>query len=141
MKEIHNLPAQFNERIHAFSIDYGIVFISVLIVIFMYIDPFLKLLIVLTVWYIVNIGPSHFKRGISLGKLNSGILIVDEQNNEVTLKTMHLREIFILVVGFVSIGFYFPISFILLNKRTDKRSIHDLIFKTRVIYIDSHISG
>ena len=85
MKEYNNLPVQFNERIHALGVDYGVVFISVLIVIFLYIDPIHKMFIVLAVWYLMNIAPSFFKRGISIGKLNSGTIVVDENNKEVTL--------------------------------------------------------
>lgn len=141
MKEYNNLPVQFNERIHAFSIDYGVVFLSVLIVIFMYINPIFKVLIILFVWYMMNIFPSFIKKGITLGKINSKIRIVDESNNEVSLKVMHLRSLFILVVGFVSVGIYFILALYLLAKRSDKRSIHDLIFKTKVVYKDSRISG
>jgi len=141
VKEIHNLPAQYNERIHAFSIDYGIVFLSVLIVVFMYINPIIKFLIILIVWYMMNIFPSFIKRGITLGKLNSGIKILDESGNEVTLKTIHLRSFFVLILGFLTVGIYFVLSFYFLNKRSDKRSIHDLIFKTKVVYKDSRISG
>ncbi len=141
MKEHKNLPVQFNERIHALGIDYGVVFLSVLIVIFLYIDPIYKMVIVLIVWYIMNIVPSFFKRGISLGKLNSRTIVVDENNKKVSLLVMHLREFFILFIGLASIGFYFLIAFYLLTKRTDKRSIHDLLFKTKVVYIESLISG
>ena len=141
MKEYNNLPVQFNERIHAFSIDYGVVFLSVLIVIFMYINPILKVVIILVVWYMMNIFPSFIKRGITLGKVNSKIKIVDESDNEVSLKVIHLRSLFILVVGFVTVGLYFIVALYLLTKRSDKRSIHDLIFKTKVVYKDSRISG
>ena len=110
MKEYNNLPVQFNERIHALGVDYGVVFISVLIVIFLYIDPIHKMFIVLAVWYLMNIAPSFFKRGISLGKLNSGTIVINEDNKEVSLLVMHLREFFILIVGFVSVGFYFLIE-------------------------------
>lgn len=141
MKEYKNLPVQFNERIHAVGIDYGVVFVSMLIVIFLYIDPVFKTITILTVWYLMNIFPSFFKKGISLGKLNSGTIVVDESNQEVTLTTMHLREAFILVLGFATLGLYFLLALYLLLKRTDKRSIHDLIFKTRVVYTKSRISG
>ena len=141
MKEYNNLPVQFNERIHAFSIDYGVVFFSMLIVVFLYIDPIFKLLIVLVVWYMMNIFPSFIKKGITLGKYNSKTIVVDEFNNEVTIKVIHLRELFILVAGLSTIGLYFIVAFFLLMKRNDKRSIHDRIFRTKVIYKDSHISG
>ncbi len=141
MKEIRNLPVQFNERIHAFSIDYGVVFLSILITIFLYIHPAFKAVIILSVWYMMNIFPSFIKRGITLGKLNSKTIIVDESNNEVTLFTIHKRSFFILIVGFLTVGLYFIVSFFLLTKRNDKRSIHDLLFKTKVVYKDSYISG
>ncbi len=141
MKEYNNLPAQYNERIHAFSIDYGIVFLSMLIVVFMYIEPGFKLLIVLFVWYLINIFPSFIKKGMTFGKYNSRIKIVNEDNSEVTIKTIHLRAFTILIFGVLSLGLYFLVAFYLLDKRQDKRSIHDLIFKTKVVYLDSHISG
>jgi len=141
MKEDKYLPAQFNERIHAIGIDFGVVFISVLIVIFLYIDPTFKVVIMLVVWYMMNILPSFFKKGITLGKLNSGTIVVDELYNEVTLKVMHLRELFKLVLGFITLGLYFLYALYLLTKRNDKRSIHDLVFKTRVVYTKSRISG
>ena len=141
MKEYNNLPVQFNERIHAFSIDYGVVFLSILIVIFMYISPIYKVLIILFVWYMMNIFPSFIKRGITLGKINSKTKIVDEFDNEVSIKVIHLRSLFILVVGFATVGLYFIVALYLLTKRSDKRSIHDLIFKTKVVYKNSRISG
>ena len=141
MKEDKYLPAQFNERIHAIGIDYGVVFISIFIVIFLYIDPVFKVIIMIVVWYLMNIVPSFFKKGITLGKLNSGTIVVDEFNNEVTLKVMHLRELFKLVIGFITLGLYFLLALYLLTKRSDKRSIHDFVFKTRVVYKKSRISG
>ncbi len=141
MKEYHHLPAQYNERIHAFSIDYGIVFLSMLIVVFMYIEPVFKGLIILFVWYLTNVFPSFIKKGMTFGKYNSRIKIVNEDNSEVTIKTIHLRAFTILVFGVLSLGLYFLVAFYLLDKRQDKRSIHDLIFKTKVVCLDSHISG
>lgn len=141
LKEDNNLPVQFNERIHATSIDYGVVFLSVIIVIFMQWEVMYKYLVILVVWYFMNVFPSFFKRGITLGKINSGTIVVDMSNNKVSLIKIHLRSFFILICGFLTAGLYFIIAFILLNRRTDKRSIHDLIFKTKVVYKKTRISG
>ena len=141
MKEYHNLPVQFNERIHAFSIDYGVVFLSMLIMVFMTFDPIYKYIIILIVWYLMNIFPSFFKRGITLGKLNSGTIIVDLYNSPVKLSTIHLRAFFVLILGFFTAGIYFTVALFLLLKRSDKRSIHDIVFSTKVVYKDSRISG
>ena len=137
MREYKNLPATFNDRIHAFSIDYGIIALIMLITIFMQIHPiygpYIKMVVTLLFWYFVNIGPSHFKSGISLGKFNSKLIVLDEEYNEVKIQTMYLREFFILISTLVTGGLYLPISMYLLDKRIDKRAVHDLLFKTRVV--------
>lgn len=89
----------------------------------------------------MNIFPSFIKKGITLGKINSKTKVVNESDNEVSLKVIQLRFLFILVVGFLSVGLYFILALYLLTKRSDKRSIHDLIFNTKVVYKDSRISG
>jgi len=141
MKEYNNLPVQFNERIHATSVDYALVFLIMLIMIFTKINPMYKYIIILLVWYSLNILPSFFKRGITLGKINSGTIVVNEDNSQVTMMTIHLRAFFILIAGGLTVGLYFLVAFILLTKRLDKRSVHDLIFKTKVVYQKSKISG
>lgn len=137
MREHKYLPATFNDRIHAFSIDYGLVALIMLIAIFMQFHPeygrYIKMAITLLFWYLINILPSHFKPGTSLGKINSDLIILNDQFEEVTIKTIYLREFFILVCTLLTGGIYMLISFILLDKRIDKRAIHDLLFKTRVV--------
>lgn len=137
MREHKYLPATFNDRISAFSFDYGLVALVLLIMIFMKIhpeyDPLIKIIVILVFWYIFNIVPAYFKPGITLGKRSTDIIILDENYKEVTILTIHLRQFFILLVSIFTIGLYLVVSFILLDRRIDKRSIHDLIFKTRVV--------
>lgn len=140
MREYKNLPAQFNERIHGFGVDYGIIFLTILIVVFMQWNPIYKVLVIIVVFYVFHIGPSFIKRGISLGKWNSKTIVVTSDFKEVSLGTMHLRETFIFVFGFLTIGIYFILAFYLLSKRIDQRSIHDLLFKTRVVNYESKLS-
>ena len=89
--------------------------------------------ITLVGWYFINIFPSHIKLGTSLGKRNSKLVILDEEFKEVNIKTMYLREFFILICIFLTAGLYLIVSMYLLDKRIDKRAIHDLVFKTRVV--------
>jgi len=137
MREHKYLPATFNDRVSAFSFDYGIVLLVMLIAIFMQIHPiygpYIKILITLIFWYIFNVVPSFYKPGTSLGKHNTDIIVLTDDYQEVSVKTMHYREFFILTCSLFSFGLYVVISFILLDKRVDKLAIHDLIFKTRVV--------
>lgn len=137
MREYKNLPATFNDRIHAFSIDYGLVVLIMLIMIFMQIHPvygaYIKIAVTFVSWYLINVSPSFFKPGSSLGKKNSEVIVLTNDYNEVSIGTMHLREFFILICTLATGGIYVFVSFILLEKRIDKRAIHDLVFNTRVV--------
>ena len=137
MREYNNLPATFNDRIHAFSIDFGLVMLVMLIAIFTQIHPvfgqYIKMFVTLLFWYILNVFPSHFKPGTSLGKNNSKIIILTEDYKTVSIKVIYIREVFILLLTLFTGGLYIPISFALLNKRIDKRAIHDLLLNTRVV--------
>ncbi len=137
MKEHKHLPADFNDRIHAFSIDYGAVFLIMLINIFMQYHPeydvIIRMGLTLVGWYMLNVFPNHISKGNSLGKKNSDIIVLTEDYKEVSIWTMYGREFFILLMWIGTAGLYVIISFALLEKRIDKRAIHDLIFKTRVV--------
>ena len=137
MKEHNHLPANFNDRIHAFSIDYGAVFLIMLINIFMQYHPeydvIIRMGLTLVGWYMLNVFPSHISRGNSLGKQNSDIIVLTEDYKKVSIWTMYGREFFILLMCIGTAGLYVIVSFAILDKRIDKRAIHDLIFKTRVV--------
>jgi uncharacterized RDD family membrane protein YckC len=137
MREHNYLPADFNDRIHAFSIDYGLVVLVMLIAIFMQFsdqyDPIIKITITLIAWYFLNVFPNHIKKGSTLGKKNSDIIVLTSEYKEVNLLTMYMRETFILVMSLFTAGLYVVISFALLESRIDKRALHDLLFNTRVV--------
>ena len=137
MREHNNLPATFNYRISAFSVDYGSVVLIMLIMIFMQFgtayDNYIRMAITLVGWYIINVGPNFFSKGSSIGKKHNDIKIVTKDFKEVSLATMHLREFLILFFSFITVGLYVFIALYFLEKRIDKRAIHDLICNTRVI--------
>ncbi len=133
MREYANLPANFNSRLSAFFLDLGIVALAFLINVFMQYNYYYKIGIILFVWLMVNIIPSIFKKGQTLGKINASIKTVDLENNNISFLISSLRSLFILVLGFFSAGVYFLISLYVSESRMDKRSIHDLIFKTKVV--------
>jgi len=137
MLEHNHLPANFNDRIHAFSIDYGGVFLLMLINIFMQYHPdydvIIRMGLTLVGWYLLNVFPSHISRGNSLGKKNADIIVLTKDYKPVSLLTMYGREFFILIMSIGTAGLYIIISFAMLDKRIDKRAIHDLLFNTRVV--------
>jgi len=129
-----NLPAQFNERVHAFAIEMGTIFLAILIIVFMDWHPVLRFLFVFAGFYLVTLLPMFVNRGVSLGKHLSKIVITDLNNNPVSMTRAHVRELFKWTCGFLTIGLYFVVCFIVVSHRRDRRSIHDFVFKTKVVH-------
>ena len=139
MENKKHLPVQFNERIHALAFDYGIVFSVNLILIFMQYNLVLELVFLLLVWYLINLFPGFFTPGASLGKLRTKTIVLDESYNSISVKRMHARSFFVLLMILITLGLYAPISFYVLSNRLDKRSFHDLLFHTRVVYKNPYL--
>lgn len=133
MREYANLPANFNSRLNAFFLDLGIVALALLINIFMQYSNFYKVGITLFVWVVVNIITLVFKEGQTLGKMSSKIKVVTLTNEDPGFWICAFRSIFILTLGLATAGIYFVIGLYISEGRIDKRSFHDLLFKTKVV--------
>jgi len=73
--------------------------------------------------------------GATLGKKATGIQIRKTDGSPLTWSTMLLRELLgKMVLAFISLGIIQIISAFMVGLREDRRSIHDLIAKTEVIY-------
>jgi len=140
MPEHKFLPVQFNERIAAFSFEMLIVFFTILVIIFQVWHPVLEGLTVIGAFYLVTLLPMYFKRGVSYGKKLAKTMIVDLNNQPISLKRAHLREFTKWILGFITLGIYFVIAFIIFTKRQDRRTPHDILFKTKVVYQKSRLS-
>lgn len=139
MKSSKNLPVQFLDRIHGTAVDYGIVFAFLFASIFMQEKLEYELIGLFLLWYLLNVVPSYFSSGLTLGKLHNKTVIVNDDYSNVSALKMNMRAFFILLMICITSGLYAPIALILLNNRIDKKSFHDMIFKTRVIYKNPYL--
>lgn len=133
MREYKNLPASFNDRINAFFFDLGIVALALLINIFMQYETIYKVGITILVWVLINILPLLFFKGQTLGKKFADIKVVSLDEKDLGFFILALRSLFIFVLGFISVGIYFVIGLYISEKHVHKRSIHDYLFKTKVV--------
>jgi len=140
MREHKYLPAQFNDRIAGFSIEMLTIFFAILVVIFQVWHPLLEVLTVVMAFYLVTLSPMFLKRGINFGKKVASTMIVDMNNQPISLARAHLREFTKWILGFATLGIYFVIAFYIFSKRQDRRTPHDLVFKTKVVYQKSRLS-
>ena len=75
--------------------------------------------------------------GQTLGKMFFRIKVVNEKGEKASLKRLFIREIFgKFLLNFVSFFFGHLISLLLLQSRTDKKSIADILAATIVVDVD-----
>ncbi len=88
--------------------------------------------IILFTLYYVGV-PAYFK-GQTLGKKIFKLKIVNEDDSEIEIKTLFFREIIAKAfIDYLSLGFTIIASFIIMLLRDDKKSLSDVIAKTKVI--------
>ena len=86
---------------------------------------------ILSILYVV-VAPIICK-GVTIGKKVLRIKILKLNGENVTLLTMIKREILSLIIYIFSFGILYFVSIIMVIVRDDRRALHDLIAKTKVI--------
>ncbi|MBU0941631.1 MAG: RDD family protein [Bacteroidetes bacterium] len=76
--------------------------------------------------------------GLTVGKRAVGIRIVRMDGNKVGISTTLKRYVLASIIYVVTLGIAFIISAFMMGLRNDKRSIHDLIAGTQVVYISKN---
>lgn len=101
-------------------------------------DIWASLLSIISVIIFYILIPTFVWKGQTLGKRWLKIAIVKNDNHEVNLKTMFIREIFF-ILGYIKIAYFsLIVGFVALVDpffifSGDRRTLHDLIAKTKVI--------
>jgi uncharacterized RDD family membrane protein YckC len=141
MREYEHLPVQFNERVNAYAIDMILVFLFILAAIFEDWTNVQAFLIVIIVYSITVIAPGLFWKGQSIGKRQIKTIVLTEDFKSLSFWKYALRMYFILFTGILSFLLFPLLEFYVVNKRSDRRALHDLLFKTRVVMKESKITG
>lgn len=137
MREYKHLPAQFNERIEGFAFELVAIAFGILVVIFMNWSFWLSVLFVFGLFYLVTLLPMWRWRASSLGKRMAGTHIVDLSNEPISLARAHARECVKWLLILSTIGVYAIVSFIVFSQRMDRRTLHDFLFRTKVVFRQS----
>lgn len=77
--------------------------------------------------------PYFFSAGQSLGKRVEKTRIVNLDNSMVPLWKILLRETFKVAASILTFGVYLVVAFFALSEKNSSRTIHDYIFKTKVV--------
>ena len=129
----------FERRLRAFSIDVSFAFILAIIWFFSsYQFSFpnqLKAGIAVGILLLVMVLPHFFRPGQTFGKRNQKMSVVFNNDSNIVpgLWLLILREVFKLGAILFTFGVYTLIAGIISTNRRDGRTIHDFIFRTKVI--------
>lgn len=138
----------FDRRLRAFSIDTSFAAVLVLILIgFPSIDASIRQTLALVIYFGIFCLPNLLGKGQSFGKRIQKIAVVKNTKELVITKKEIPNRFYLLLRDFtkclfilITFGFYIIIAAIVSTNRQDGRTIHDLIFKTRVVPLTKYVS-
>lgn len=99
--------------------------------------PFLQAGIIVVVYMFVTIVPLLLSKGQSYGKRIQKIKVVKLDGTPVNPFILILREFFKTGLSLLTFGIYSIIAYFALTEKEVSRTIHDYIFKTKVIDLDT----
>jgi len=141
MRVYKQLPAGFNQRIEGFSLEFMAIFLSILFVIFTPASSFIRGLMVGGTYYFFTSLGTWFFPGQSFGKRWARTQVVTLSGKKPSWWTIHLRDLTKWGLGFFTVGIYFVVAFIIFSYHPQKRTLHDFIFKTQVVFVDDLITS
>ena len=141
MRVYKHLPAGFNERIEGFAPEFMAIFLSILIIIFTPLNPWVRFGIVFLTYYLFTSFMSLFYPGQSLGKIGAKTFVLKTDGTIPSPLRIHLRDLLKWSLGFLTAGLYFVLAFIIFSFHQEKRTLHDFVFKTKVVMKDDLITS
>lgn len=126
---------KFERRVRAFAIDTSGVFITVILSLFIP-KPFNFILIGAAVlgFYIM---PYFISNGQTFGKRVEKIKVVNLDGSDASVAKLLIREITKLALSVLTFGIYLVVAFFAVTEKEVSRTIHDYIFKTKMIDLDT----
>lgn len=126
----------FEKRVRAFAIDTsGVMLFIILALPFSTQNINIAYGIVITAAIGFYLFPHFLTPGQTFGKRIQKIKIVDLEGNPVKLWVVLLRDLTRVVLSVATFGVYLIIAFFFMNDKTS-RTIHDYIFKTKLIDLE-----
>lgn len=125
------------KRIAAYAIDTSfVIMVSMIIISITNSVPelvILGFLLVCCVFIAGYIVPYTIWRGQTFGKKNQRIKLVNMNGSDCKMVKIIFRELFKIVLSVSTMGIYCIIAGLIMLFRRDERTIHDFIFRTKVI--------
>jgi uncharacterized RDD family membrane protein YckC len=126
----------FEKRVRGFAIDTSGVSIFVILSMFLgQVHPYLPWIVIGSAFFGFYFLPYFFSKGQSFGKRIQKIKIVNLDDSDCSVWKILARDAFKLTLSIATFGIYLIISFFVMSDSTS-RTIHDYIFRTKVIDLE-----
>lgn len=124
---------RFERRVKAYAAEVSALAITFILVSLGIEKIYLKVLILVLVFLMASIIPVVISKGQTFGKRIQEIKVVKLDGTEANIFILILREMFKIAASILTYGIYTVIAFFMMSEKEVSRTIHDYIFKTKVI--------
>lgn len=128
---------KFEKRVRAYAVELSALAIVVIVASLGISNPYIKWILIISTYFLVAIFPLFISKGQTFGKRTQQIKVVNLDGSEASNFKLILREVFKMLLSLITFGIYSIIAFFLLTEKEVSRTIHDYIFKTKVIELNS----
>ena len=129
---------KFEKRVRAYAIEISALAVAIIISSLGFGGiPLLQAGIIVAVYMFVTIIPLILSKGQSYGKRMQKIKIVKLDGSPVNPFILVSRELFKTVLSLLTFGIYSIVAYFTLTEKEVSRTLHDYIFKTKVIDLDT----
>src|SRR5690554_755106 len=129
---------RFEKRVKAYSVEISAVVIVLLVSAMglSNISDLFTFILVPLAFLLVTIIPVILSKGQTYGKRIQKIKVVKLDGTDASTFILVLRELFKWIASIATFGIYMIIAYFAMSEKEVSRTIHDFIFKTKVIDLD-----
>lgn len=142
-QEDKTMVPRFEKRVRAFAADMsGLVIVIIITALGLSTVPYREIIqisILSLTFFLLIILPHLLKSKQTFGKRIQQIKVVNMDDSECSSFKLILREIFKYTASTLTFGLYLIIAFFTLTENQVSRTLHDYIFKTKVIDLDHSV--
>ncbi len=127
----------FEKRVRGFSIDTSLTFLLILLLIGLPFSNTVRQICLVIIMIGVYLVPYIFSPGQTFGKRIQKTKVVNKDMTEANIFKLLLRDFFKVVLSILTGGVYLVICVFMMDERTQNRSLHDKLFRTTVIDLNT----
>lgn len=128
----------FEKRVRGFSIDTSLSFLLIILLIGIPFPIIVRQILLVVIMICVYLVPYFFSSGQTFGKRIQKIKVVNEDYSDASAIKLLFRDMFKVLLSVSTFGIYLIICVFAMDEKSRNRTIHDKIFKTIVIDLNTN---